>query len=379
MTSQRPGQYETVGRLGHRAKMRLGEGFAPPPTFSLAGLLWIGLWSMSLCRRRCLSVLLGLCASTVFAGAVFKAYALATVPFFESRYAVPTLMGVIAAVELLFCVWIVFGRASSIAKWRVTTLLFSSFVVVLGVKILRGETTCGCFGEFSPSPTIMFTIDIGFVGLLLAARWLVGSVQAPVRLGVSSQWLIVAWLGVVLVSGVLIAGSRSRMVMRDGLPDSGAESGSVANGATPILGRTVQMPDGRRAVLLEPERWIGRPLPLLPYIEPEELRNRISGSREDCEIVIFRRDCDRCRRLIAKISTQTGDDAFQLVLLEVVSSYPHKVAIGDETARVKWGRLAASIDWYVSTPTVIRLSQGKVAKVVGDGDSVSAAEEENRG
>jgi uncharacterized membrane protein YidH (DUF202 family) len=57
--------------------------------------------------------------------------------------------------------------------WVVSvTVLFSIFVIVLGVKTWMGASSCGCLGAYSPPPIAMFAIDLLIVawGVWLIAR-----------------------------------------------------------------------------------------------------------------------------------------------------------------------------------------------------------------
>jgi hypothetical protein len=72
-------------------------------------------------------------------------------------------------VELVLGAWLIQGR------WRVAAwLLASSFLAVLAtlslLSAVRGQSDCGCFGNFKVHPGIMAGLNLAGLGLLWVAR-----------------------------------------------------------------------------------------------------------------------------------------------------------------------------------------------------------------
>jgi len=50
--------------------------------------------------------------------------------------------------------------------------------------------------------------------------------------------------------------------------------------------------DGKKTILLAPEKWLGKSLPLLPYIEPPEVREKLKTG--EWTVVLYHYDCLHC-------------------------------------------------------------------------------------
>ena len=175
-----------------------------------------------------------------------------------------------------------------------------------------------------------------------------------------------------MISGAVVWGSRSRLV--PGAEESTARTRTGADQASglDILGRSVCLPDGRKAVLLEPERWVGKRLPLLPYIQPETLQQAIAHSEKEIDVILIRWGCDRCRALVTHVTSQAEPGDRQVIFLEVSS---HKSPRYSETrtrlSTPKFGRLIDSVEWHLSTPLIISVLAQQVTDVRSDKESIS--------
>jgi hypothetical protein len=54
--------------------------------------------------------------------------------------------------------------------------------------------------------------------------------------------------------------------------------------------------DGKKTVLLEPEKWIGKEFPLLSFIEPTEEQDKLKNG--EWTIVLYHHDCPKCQEVI---------------------------------------------------------------------------------
>jgi hypothetical protein len=54
--------------------------------------------------------------------------------------------------------------------------------------------------------------------------------------------------------------------------------------------------DGRKTILLEPDKWVGKEFPLLPYIEPPEVGEKLKIG--EWTVVLYHHDCPKCKEVI---------------------------------------------------------------------------------
>lgn len=309
---------------------------------------------------------LALSTAVILGAALVKVYTLATAPFLESLQTSPIAMGALAAVELLFSIWMVRGRGSRFVKWCAVLSLFSLFAVISAAKVLRGDLSCGCFGVFSPSPSHMLAIDIGLVVLLLLSRPSGVSERSVECHGWTATRITCVWVGLVMISGAVVWGSRLRV--GSGVEESTARNGTEAAQETglEILGRSVCLPDGRKAVLLEPERWVGKRLPLLPYIRPSWMQKKLTMGTKRVAVILVRRDCNRCQELIASLENNEGSNSVgpERLYLETSSSTRYLDGKGESSGvNAMWGYLCSEVDWYVETPVILVISGTRVVRV----------------
>ena len=161
------------------------------------------------------------------------------------------LIGVIVG-EILLAAWLLSGLAAACSR-RVAMGLFGLFALVTLGKGLAGASSCGCFGRFEINPWWTLLLDVGvFTGLwifpptgdaatrpCLAGRPGHGKMPWASRAGVTVLCLLVA----VAMTGRMIHSRASAL-----------DSEGVVAG-----------PDG--LVILEPEKWLGRPLPIASSID----------------------------------------------------------------------------------------------------------------
>jgi hypothetical protein len=118
-------------------------------------------------------------------------------------------------------------------------------------------------------------------------------------------------------------------------------------------------------VLLEPEKWVGKPFPLAEHIDVgKEL------TRGRWTVVLYRHDCADCPAAIAeherRARAQAGDpDAPRVALIEVAPPRRggrHLVGAGSPCLL---GRLSADREWFVTTPAILSLHDGRVVEARG--------------
>ncbi len=156
------------------------------------------------------------------------------------------------------------------------------------------------------------------------------------------RWL---WWGVLLalaaagVGGVLMLTSRPEPAPGD------------ADGVTVMDGNNI---------VLEPDRWPGKPLPLLEYLDGGDALREGAWT-----VLLYHENCPHCSEAITRLAEQTRRLAERNLRTRVamIESPPYAQA-GVPPAAKGAGflhlRLSDRYTWFVPTPTLLRLEAGKV-------------------
>ncbi len=291
-----------------------------------------------------------LVAGVLLTAATLKARQLATEPtldrdLFTFRWSLILLV----EGELCLGLLLVSGLWTRLA-WAAALATFLFFSAISLHKALRGEVSCGCFGAIQVNPWHTFTLDV-FIVLLLALfrpKWKEIRPVARPRLRLAAALVV-----------LLGAGVPAALAMAAYIPASLSPEGE-------IKGDT-------RFVVLEPERWIGNNFPLLKQID---VGPRLAQGQ--WTVVLFHHDCPACRKALPQYEQAGGESSrqsgvTQVALIEVppyeqsaLAAAPGNRAAGNEARKSSClrGKLSAARDWFVGTPTVVSLLDGKVLSAV---------------
>jgi hypothetical protein len=122
----------------------------------------------------------------------------------------------------------------------------------------------------------------------------------------------------------------------------------------------------RKVIVLEPKNWYGRTFPLRKHVAIDE--NLEKGT---WTIILFRIECERCRKLIDRLRKTTAEKEpeTRMALIEVppfsgeaeklINGYPHLV----------YGQLSPELEWFVQTPAIIQVVNGRVRRVFSAGQA----------
>ena len=208
-----------------------------------------------------------------------KAHMLATTPtiaggIFESRWFQIFVM----EFELAFAVWLVAGLMPRIT-WCAAVGCFTVFAVVSAGKWITGSENCGCFGAVQVYPAWTLLLDLAIIGLLIAFK----------PKGIGFQWKAFLHelpelkrfqrIGLVVVAWLVLAVPVTWAMMS-------VEKNDLAELGTEFIGA-----DGQKTILLQPEKWVGKKLPILPYIEPPEVREKLKTGA--WTVVLYHHDCPK--------------------------------------------------------------------------------------
>ncbi|MGO8751810.1 MAG: MauE/DoxX family redox-associated membrane protein, partial [Thermoguttaceae bacterium] len=271
-----------------------------------------------------------------------KGYQLATEPllgtgFLDSRW----LLTMTVEFELLFGLWLLANIWPKLS-WAAAMGCFSLFTCISLYKALSGYTTCGCFGRLPVNPWWTATLDLVVVFSLLRWRpkgqdWLffVHFNEFGLRtVAVSSVWLV---LGLTAAFAI------------------GKYTPATLSSAGEVIGNG-------EVVVLEPERWIGKRFPLLPYIDiGREL------GRGEWLLLLYHHDCPDCQATIRTFGRRVqesarGEAPSRIALIEIP---PYGKVQGASTLKrtFRFGKLPGSRQWVVETPATAVIHDGIVREV----------------
>ena len=271
--------------------------------------------------------------------AALKGYQLATEPTAEiglmtSRW---FLIGAVE-VEVLLGMCLVSGLVVR-SSWLISLGCFALFSCISLYKALSGEASCGCFGSVQVNPWYTLSLDVAAVVALL--RWR-PALSAPAESAGErrpvSHYAIV--LGVWLVVGMAAGWQMARF-----------EAVTVSDEGD-FLG------DGE-IVVLEPEKWVGKRFPLLPHID---IGDRLTEG--GWVVLLYHHDCPQCREVLPEYEQMAQSDSGEGVALIEVPPFGAYGSLASHGSAQR-GRLQETKDWFVQTPTELRLDGGLVTAVQG--------------
>lgn len=208
-------------------------------------------------------------------------------------------------------------------------ILFAAFAVYSLNLAIGGTTSCGCFGPVEVNPWWTLLVDASIVlGLLFAVRH---SHTAPF-------WHVPVWLHRHTVAIIIVVTVVSiTLLIR--------HAGSRIATASSLLTRAGDI------VVLEPETWIGKPLPIVDAVDLDLSQGRWI-------VLLHRHDCSDCREAIPRYEELAFDQAVALIEVPPFGE-SEKVSHG-------WairGQLSNNHEWFVPTPVEIQLQDGVVVAV----------------
>jgi len=273
----------------------------------------------------------------LLAAAALKGYELATTPllgrsFLDSRWVV------LAAVPFEFALgcFLLTGQSRRLV-WAVASFSFALFSAVTAYKAWSGQASCGCFGRVQVDPRYTLALDLAALLSLLIFRPGLHR-PTPIRIHRLLTPAIVA-------TSLLIAAGLCLAMLKH----------TPVTGAADFIGND-------KLVLLQPEEWVGRQFPLLPFTS---LGDRLATG--SWIVVFYHYDCPQCREELPhfeRLARQAADqpDQPRILLLEVPPyAPPGKDPVPQNTLCTR-GRLDESREWFVQTPAEVRLTDGIVTR-----------------
>lgn len=243
--------------------------------------------------------------------------------------------------ELALGIWLLSGLFKK-AAWLAALICFLVFSFITLYKVLIGAESCGCFGSVDVNPWVtLFAIDIPSVIALVLYR----PVLSLKRKAESIRTLIQEFF-TPLPSLSRFATTTCTTILILGV-------------TTPILAFNEPAKITSSYEVLEPDTWVGKELPILYHIDiGKQLR------KGNWLVLLYHHDCPDCAAAIPKYEKIAGDfsgneDFLQIALIEVP---PYGRGYELSSSKCKFGKLDTNKKWFVATPVVVLMGDGKVLK-----------------
>jgi hypothetical protein len=289
------------------------------------------------------SLLPGLIGVVLLATAWLKVLAPADAASVQSAYDIPYwLLAAGIQLELVIGLLLV-ARVWTPWAWGAAVALFTSFAGISLLRALAGLESCGCFGAIRVNPWVTLAIDVAILGgLWLGRRRFFAEAKA------SSLWPTRSWI---VACVVMVVGSLAMLTVNR--PERLIAS-------TPLL-------DDQGLVILEPSEWIGKPFPLVPYLEP-----KVDLSAGQWIVVLYHHDCPKCQEALPeyeRLAREAGSSRADGILAVEVPPFGSEERVGGTA--LKQARLSEAREWFVQAPVEISLENGVVQAASLDLPSLS--------
>ncbi len=230
-----------------------------------------------------------------------------------------------------------------LARWTGIVILASFMPVLIGDLVL-GASSCGCFGAVSISPWVTLVMDVTFfLGLVVWGR-------SEPRLALTAR--LPTWR--VVVAGLWILASVALSFgLRAPAPSAAGAAGDPAEAqiAAPLPVDGYYLPDY--------EAWLGQPfldLDLVAWVEglPDDIA---SGSQY---VIFYRMDCEHCHELMELYFSGSLAVPTTAIAVPEKGGFPTENVQPFACLECRVAELPAGVDWFLQTPVLVRLFDGRV-------------------
>ena len=271
-------------------------------------------------------------ACLLFFAAGMKAWQLATVPVLGEGILHARWFNILVVeFELAFGLWLLFGFLPKLTRWA-TIALFTTFAGVSLYKVVSGEASCGCFGTATINPWWTMGLDMAIAGMAFFLGRGHHVDHSRVDLAELDKrrlaWAVIVWLFIIIPTSLVMFSVRTNDL---------SELGTVFTGV-----------DGKETILLEPEKWKKGEFPLLPYIEPPQVREQLKSGK--WTVVLYRYDCPKCKEVMNDLVLKGG---LNIVSIELP---PYGGRSFDGVGFVH-AKLTDKMVWFVETPIIVSVNQ----------------------
>lgn len=231
-----------------------------------------------------------------------------------------------------------------LARWTGIAVLVLFLPVLIG-DLLLGASSCGCFGAVAISPWITLVTDVTFLlGLSVCGR-------GEPRLALTSSlptWRVV--LAGVWAMGAVVLSFGIRASQHPVAASAGADSSiSQVEAALPADG--YYLPDY--------QAWLGRSfleLEIASWAEglPEDIA---SGSQY---VLFYRKDCEHCHQLMELYFSGPLAVPTTAIAVPERGGFPTENILPFPCLECRTAELPSGVDWFLQTPVLVRLLDGRV-------------------
>jgi len=250
--------------------------------------------------------------------------------------------------ELALAIWLLSALFKK-AAWFAALFCFGMFSCVTLYKGLTGAASCGCFGSVHVNPWItLLAIDLPAVAGLAIFRPVFSRTPGMSSLRRESIRYQIKALAHEFITP-LPSSSHFAAATCIGILAIGVTTPILVLRDPPMITSTYEV--------LEPEAWIGKQLPILKYTDIGPLLKRGNWL-----ILLYHHNCSDCATAISLYEQMARDlakskDFLQIALIEI-PPYGHNQASRDSPCTL--GRLDDAKEWFVTTPAVAILANGRV-------------------
>jgi hypothetical protein len=276
------------------------------------------------------------------AAALAKGTQLATEPILENDlFSSRALLATFAAAEGTFGLWLLVGLAPRITR-ALALLWLSALAGVSCARIVGGAagSACGCFGSWPVTTAQALTFNL----LAIAAL----AVCVPRSSATATLPGLVLRLG-------MFAGIAAPTSIYGGV--------AIANFRASELSDDGELLGDAKVVALYPQRWVGRELPLLRFIDVGE-----SLRQGRWIVALVQQGCAKCEAAIEEYEElarrqhpSAGLPRVAVIQIPTASGAP--IGRNGSGSSCLWGQMSPSHRWYVRTPLELSLDEGRVRQV----------------
>lgn len=247
-------------------------------------------------------------------------------------------------IELVLSSVLMLNAWPRVTRWF-AIMLFVTFAFFTGRQVLLGESSCGCFGVVSVSPSMAFLLDCLIVSGFVAFDGIrLSDMKSKDITSTQFRACIITVIG----SGIICLAS--------------VQSWRIAHSDDNFRHRSAGLPLKQGDfVSLTPENWVGKLVPVVESVRHPEL------IQPECQIVFYRANCAECehilRTFVLEESLVYADSS--LVFVELDGSEPpaYLVSLCSGINECKFTQMEPQFRWLLDPPVLVQVSNGRVANI----------------
>lgn len=236
--------------------------------------------------------------------------------------------------ELALGLWLVSGLYRKQAQF-VARVAFALLAAASGYLLIEGADCCSCFGKMAVHPGVAFGFDL-FALFCLMLLPVPGRGRDDIQ---HHPWVASSVVSILVFLSVYLVVALPPLRLFS--PEAGAPLSSD------------------EIVVLDTERWEGKTLPILDYLETQG-----AIGQGTWVLVLYHENCPKCENAIRRVLEKKQDESVALVEIPPLSgSSSQGRATTTDSPGVVRTVLDRGVRWSVATPVVLRLQDGMITSV----------------